>query len=99
VTHSNYAALSVHGRGAVALSTGERVTVGAGVVGRAIRERRAVLVDDMLTEPGRARPDLDVRSGIRSYLAVPLSWRGETLGVVTVGRTTPGALQAGLHIG
>jgi two-component system NtrC family sensor kinase len=83
-----------HGRGAVASAIGERVAVGAGVAGRALSEGRPVLVDDMLTEPGRARPDLDARSGIRSYLAVPLIWRGETLGLVTVGRSAPGALQA-----
>lgn len=83
-----------HGRGAVTSSIGEHVPVGAGVVGRAIREGRAVLVDDMLTEPGRARPDLDRLSGIRAFLAVPLVWRGETLGLVTVGRTTAGTLQA-----
>jgi signal transduction histidine kinase len=63
------------------------------VVGRALSEARPVLVEDMLAEPNRARPDLDARSGIRSYLAVPLAWRGETLGLVTVGVARPGALQ------
>lgn len=82
-----------HGRGAVAAAIGESVSVGVGVVGRAISEGRAVLIDDMLAEPGRARPDLDLRLGIRSYLAVPLIWRGQTLGLVTVGRTAAGSLQ------
>jgi two-component system, NtrC family, sensor kinase len=83
-----------HGRGWVASAIGERVAVGAGVVGRALSEGRSILIDDMLSEPGRARPDLDKRSGIRSYLAVPLIWAGETLGLVTVGRSVAGALTA-----
>src|SRR5579859_2810108 len=78
------------GRGSVAGAIGERVPIGAGVVGRALIEGRPVTIDDMLTEPGRARPDLDERSGIRSYLAAPLVWRGDTLGVVTVASTQPG---------
>jgi two-component system, NtrC family, sensor kinase len=60
------------------------------VVGRALLEARPQLVEDMQAEPGRARPDLDTRSGIRSYLAAPLVWRGDTLGVVTVASPTPG---------
>jgi signal transduction histidine kinase len=78
------------GRGSVASAVGERIPIGAGVVGRALIEGRPVRVDDMLTETGRARPDLDDRSGIRSYLAAPLVWRGDTLGVVTVAATQPG---------
>jgi two-component system, NtrC family, sensor kinase len=78
------------GRGSVASAVGERVPIGAGVVGRALIEGRPVSIDDMLTEPGRARPDLDERSGIRSYLVAPLVWRGDTLGVVTVASTNPG---------
>jgi two-component system, NtrC family, sensor kinase len=79
------------GCGAVVGSIGERVPVGAGVVGRALRDGRPVRVDDMLNEPGRARPDLDARSGIRSFLAAPLVWRGVSLGVITAGALSPGA--------
>jgi signal transduction histidine kinase len=78
------------GRGPVAEAIGERVPVGAGVVGRALLEGRPILVDDMQIEPGRARPDLDARLGVRSYLAAPLVWRGDTLGVVTLGSGAPG---------
>ena len=60
------------------------------MVGRAIREGRPVCVDDMLSEPDRARPDLDARSGIRSFLVAPLVWRGESLGVITVAARSPG---------
>jgi two-component system, NtrC family, sensor kinase len=78
------------GCGAVAGAIGERVPVGAGVVGRSLREGRPVRVDDMLSEPNRARPDLDARSGIRSFLAAPLVWRGVSLGVITAGSHRPG---------
>jgi GAF domain-containing protein len=60
------------------------------VVGQALIEGRPVHVDDMLTEPRRARSDLDVRSGIRSYLAAPLVWRGDALGVITAAAPQPG---------
>jgi len=78
------------GCGAIGGAVGERVPAGTGVVGRAILEGRPVCVDDMLTEPGRARPDLDVRSGIRSFLAAPLVWRGVSLGVITAAARKPG---------
>lgn len=78
------------GCGAVVGAVGERVPPGAGVVGRAIREGRPICVDDMLYEACRARPDLDVRSGIRSFLAAPLVWRGVSLGVITVAGRSPG---------
>jgi signal transduction histidine kinase len=78
------------GRGNIVSAVGERIPIGAGIVGRALIEGRPVCIDDMLAEPGRARPDLDEKSGIRSYLAAPLVWRGATLGVITVGASQPG---------
>jgi signal transduction histidine kinase len=78
------------GCGAVVGAIGERVPLGAGVVGRALREGRPVSIDDMLNEPNRARPDLDARSGIRSFLAAPLIWRGVALGVITAAARSPG---------
>ena len=80
------------GRGDVAAATGERVRADQGIVGQALQEERPILIDDMLAEEGRAQPDLDARSGLRTYLAVPLIWRGEVVGAVTVGATEPGAL-------
>jgi two-component system, NtrC family, sensor kinase len=78
------------GCGAVVGAIGESVPFDAGVVGRALRDSRPVYVDDMLTEPNRARPDLDARSGIRSFLAAPLVWRGVSLGVITAAGLSPG---------
>lgn len=82
------------GRGDVASALGERVPANQGIVGRALQNRRPVLVPDMLTEIGRARPDLDARSGLRTYLVVPLIWRGDALGAVTVGSTEPDTITA-----
>jgi GAF domain-containing protein len=79
------------GRGVIGQSVGERVRVQSSLAGRALCEGQAVLVRDMLTEVGRARPDLDERSRTRSYLAAPLIWRGERLGVVTLGASDPAA--------
>jgi GAF domain-containing protein len=77
------------GRGVIASSVGERVSTRSSLAGRALRTGRPVLVDDMVSEVDRARPDLDQRSGTRSYLASPLIWRDEQLGVVTVGGGRP----------
>jgi len=62
------------GRGAVSAAIGERVPAEAGIVGRALRQRQVVLIPDMQSEPERARPDLDARSGVRAYIAAPLVW-------------------------
>jgi signal transduction histidine kinase len=48
----------------------------------------------MHLEPSRARPDLDDRTGLRSYIATPLIWREERLGVLTVGAPEPHALNS-----
>jgi signal transduction histidine kinase len=82
------------GCGPALAAMGQHVPISAGVVGRALDEGQPILIDDMQHEPSRARPDLDAITSIRSYLAMPLVWRGETLGVVTVGALEPGALDA-----
>jgi len=79
------------GLGAVAAAVGEHVPASSGIAGRALRARRPVLVGDMLIETDRARPDLDARSGIRGYIAAPLVWNAQTVGVLTVGATTQNA--------
>jgi signal transduction histidine kinase len=80
------------GQGPIAAAVGERVQAHASIAGRALRDGRAVLIEDMTGAQDRARPDLDSRSGTRAYLAAPLVWRDEQLGVITVGATRLGAL-------
>src|SRR5207237_9053092 len=60
--------------------------------GQAAREAQPILVADMQNEPRRARPDLDAQYGVRCFLAVPLVWQSERLGVVTVAFGEPEAL-------
>ncbi|HEY3058999.1 MAG TPA: ATP-binding protein [Chloroflexota bacterium] len=80
------------GRGEVEASIGESLATDHGITGRAITEQQPVLVPDMLEETGRARPELDQKYGVRTFLAVPLTWHGEPLGVVTVAFPAPDAL-------
>ncbi len=82
------------GRGGAAGTVGERVPIGAGVLGRALIEGRPVCIDDMLTEMDRTRPDREAHSAIRSYLVAPLVWRGDTLGAVVVSAREPGVFGA-----
>jgi signal transduction histidine kinase len=46
----------------------------------------------MAQDSRRARPDLDDRYGVRCFVAVPLIWQAERLGVVTLAFTEPHAL-------
>jgi signal transduction histidine kinase len=81
-----------HARGESVTALGERVRSDQGIVGRALRAGRPLLVPDILTETDRARPDLDAKSGLRTYLAAPLVSRGQALGAITVGSGQPAAL-------
>lgn len=80
-------------RGPVVSSIGARLPQDHGITGRAFRECRPILVPDMLEEPDRARPDLDAEYGVRCFVAVPLIWHSERLGVVTLAFNEPGALE------
>jgi signal transduction histidine kinase len=85
------------GWGAIGAAVGERVG-DKGLVGRALREGRPVLVEDLLAEGRSAGPDLGARFGVRTCLAVPLFWHGEVLGAVVVGAPEPRALDP-IHVG
>lgn len=80
------------GRGVIVSSIGERVSAAASIAGRALHTRCPILIDDMQAQAERGRPDLDERSGTRAYLASPLIWGDEHLGLITVGRTRPGSI-------
>jgi PAS domain S-box-containing protein/diguanylate cyclase (GGDEF)-like protein len=58
---------------------------GQGVVGRAIRERKPVFVNDLLTEPGRGeRRKEAVRRGYRSRIGLPLVVEDEVVGAMVL---------------
>ena len=80
------------GRGTTHSRVGETLDIDHGVTASAIRERQPMLVANMDGEPNGARPDPDARPGVRSFLAVPLIWMAEPLGVVTVAVALPNVL-------
>src|SRR5262245_33188812 len=55
-----------------------RVTVGQGVAGRAVKERRALLVDDVHKEADY----IEALPRVRSELAVPLITKNKVIGVI-----------------
>jgi sigma-B regulation protein RsbU (phosphoserine phosphatase) len=55
-----------------------RIKVGEGIVGRAARTRRSILVNDVLKDPGY----IQSASPIRSELAVPLIAKNRLIGVI-----------------
>src|SRR6516162_1573985 len=57
-----------------------RVKVGEGVTGRAVKERRAVLVDDVLNETHY----IEAAPSVRSELAVPLITKNKVIGVINL---------------
>src|SRR5229473_4745640 len=57
-----------------------RVKVGEGVTGRAVKERQAILVDDVRKETGY----IEVVPRVRSELAVPLITKNKVIGVMDI---------------
>ena len=62
----------------------------SGVIGRAVRARRAVQVADHLDLPPSPLRDAIVGAGFRAVLAVPLIREGEIVGALVVRRKAPG---------
>lgn len=60
----------------------DRLPLERGVMGKAVRERRAQRVDDVGTAPGYITPP--ATKGARAELAVPIFCAGEVVGVVNV---------------
>jgi len=67
------------------LVRGLRIKVGEGIVGRAAKTRRSVLVNDVLKDPGY----IQSVSPIRSELAVPLISKNRLIGVIDLESTWP----------
>src|SRR5947209_1304244 len=63
-----------------------RVKVGEGVTGRAVKERRAVLVNDVTQE----RHYIEAIAHVRSELAVPLITKNKVIGVIDIEAPQPG---------
>jgi len=63
-----------------------RVKVGEGVTGRAVQERRAILVDDVTKD----RHYIEALPRVRSELAVPLITKNKVIGVIDLEAREPG---------
>jgi phosphoserine phosphatase RsbU/P len=63
-----------------------RVKVGEGVTGRAVKERRAILVDDV----GKESEYIEAIPRVRSELAVPLITKNRVIGVMDLEAPEPG---------
>jgi sigma-B regulation protein RsbU (phosphoserine phosphatase) len=63
-----------------------RVKVGQGVTGRAVEERRAILVDDVSKDENY----IEAVARVRSELAVPLITKNKVIGVIDIEAREPG---------
>lgn len=63
-----------------------RVKVGEGVTGRAVKERRAILVDDV----SKDQDYIEALPRVRSELAVPLITKNKVIGVIDLEAREPG---------
>ena len=58
------------------------------VIGRALLNRKAVQVPDVLTDPEYTYFDTQKKAGFRTFLGVPLLREGNPIGVIMLGRKT-----------
>jgi signal transduction histidine kinase len=58
-------------------------------MGRALLERRAIHIPDVLADPEYARADLALSGGFRTALSVPMLRDGEPIGAMTLTRAGP----------
>lgn len=87
-------AVAVGGPLSGAFRSGRRVTKGS-LVNRVWQEQQATWATDLLAEPEPDEPELAerhrtfLRAGVRGYLALPLSVRGRTMGVLGMAFSQP----------
>lgn len=63
---------------------GVRLAVGEGIIGRAAQTGKAILLEDISTDPRVAFPDLVNAEGLKAFVAVPLRAKDQVLGVINV---------------
>lgn len=72
------------GYGAQKCDRANRSKVSQGIVGRAVRERSAQIVNDVLRDPDYYLTDVWIGQGQRSEIAVPLIYKSKVIGVVAL---------------
>ena len=65
------------------------IKVGRGISGRAVKDRRPIIVLDVLTERDFLYPDMAKREGLCSLLSVPMMVREKALGVINSYTSVP----------
>ena len=66
-----------------------RLKLGEGVAGKVAQSGRAVLLEDISSEPNAARIDLIGLEGLRAFISVPLRAKDNVLGVMNVASHVP----------
>jgi signal transduction histidine kinase len=66
-----------------------RVKLGEGIAGKVAQTGRAMLLEDISAEMSAVRPDLISMEGLRAFVSVPLSAKGDVLGVMNVASLVP----------
>jgi signal transduction histidine kinase len=66
-----------------------RLKLGEGVAGKVAQSGRAVLLEDISSEPNAARIDLVSLEGLRAFISVPLRAKDNVLGVMNVASHEP----------
>jgi signal transduction histidine kinase len=64
-----------------------RFKLGEGIAGKVAQNGRAILLEDISSEPSAARPDLIKTEGLKAFLSVPLRAKDKILGVMNVAST------------
>jgi signal transduction protein with GAF and PtsI domain len=65
--------------------------VGQGISGRAVQERRPIMVADVTKEPDYMYPDMAKKEGLCSLLSVPMLMREKAVGVINSYTSVPHA--------
>jgi signal transduction histidine kinase len=63
---------------------GVRLLLGEGIIGRVAQNGKAILLEDISTDPRVAYPTLVNAEGLRAFIAVPLRTKDKVLGVINV---------------
>ena len=66
-----------------------RLKLGEGIAGKVAQSGRAVLLEDISSEPNAARIDLVSLEGLRAFISVPLRAKDNVLGVMNVASRVP----------
>jgi len=66
-----------------------RLKLGEGIAGKVAQSGRAVLLEDISSEPNALRTDLLSLEGLRAFICVPLRAKDNVLGVLNVASRTP----------